>query len=114
MKTFICDELDINDNSIPASGCGRLEYILFDGCEVAESDSPYFDILEGVKFKAFLNNKQEVEVDTFDDWDADDYFAGLNRNYWLKLALEFVKNPEHEAECPKCGSDSIGTALVIR
>ncbi len=100
MKKFMCNEADKEGNNIPGTGCGEIDYVLFDGYSFGDR------ILEGVMFKAYYEDN-ELKVDPVDDWDKDTYLKGLNKEHWMKLALSHAKDLDI-AQCPKCGNDVAG------
>ena len=98
MKVFLCDDVDERGNPILNSGCGVIDHIVFDGYDFGERT------LEGVKFKAQLNAKYEVEISTVDDWITNSYLCGLNREHWTKAAKDYRDDLE-VAESPYCGNE---------
>ena len=94
MKTFCCCEFDMNGLCIPNTGCGSLDFVLFNGSSVSR-------VLEGVMFR--LNKDETVAAE--DDWDTNRYLRGLNKTYWLEKSVSFT-NINDVFQCPKCG-DSV-------
>jgi hypothetical protein len=79
---FVCEDIDDNGNSIPNTGCGPVDHLLFDGYYFGDR------ILEGVMFKVKLDGS----VETVEDWSTHPYFSGLNAQKWLKEAARFIED----------------------
>ena len=91
MKTFRCCELDKSGVCVPNTGCGALDYVLF---EVPSR------MVQGYKFRF---NKNETVVPE-EDWDNDRYLKALNKSYWLEKATIEAETLDI-FQCPKCGND---------
>jgi hypothetical protein len=100
MKKFVCNEADEKGNNIPNTGCGEIDYVLFDGYHFGDRT------LEDVMFKAYFEG-DELKVDSVDTWEKDPYLKGLNKEHWIKLALEYAQDLDI-AQCPKCKDDIAG------
>ena len=98
MKTFICDDCDETGKPIPDSGCGHIDYVLFDGYNFGDR------MLESVMFKASIDENDKVVVSTKEDWTKDNYLCGLDVEHWLELAREYVEDLD-VAMCPSCQHD---------
>jgi hypothetical protein len=93
-RRFICEGVDAEGNPVKGTGCGELDHILFDGYSFGDR------LLEGVTFKAFLQDGQ-IAVDTVDKWDTDPYLVKLNQAEIMDEALRFAQQNDI-AECPIC------------
>ena len=101
MKKYICEDVDKNGNPISGSGCGVINKIMFNGY-------PFGDrMLENVMFEAFIDDNNNISVQTANDWNNDPYCKGLNKDYWLGLATEYAQDLDI-ATCPKCAQDIDG------
>lgn len=60
MKAFMCNDVDDKGYAIPNSGCGIVDYVIFDGYSFGNH------LLEDVEFKAFIRN-DKICVDTVDE-----------------------------------------------
>ena len=83
---------------IKGSGCQELEYYLLGGYSFGEQ------ILDGIQFKVFYDSNNILCIKSIDKWEDDAYLCKLDKTYWMKIALNFIKNND-VGECPRCGND---------
>lgn len=64
-----------------------------------------------IEFKAFIKNN-EIAIESLQNWEKDSYLKQFNKEYWMKLALEFAQNNDI-AEYPKCRDDTTAQPIEI-